>query len=87
MSKFVSNIFDPVVQFLDTCIGQLGQLGSISAKGVRLDQYFGVFGILGPKWAGLISSLIGCVTFIFILYSIQKYSGVLLWFKSLIKWW
>jgi hypothetical protein len=87
VSKFVGNIFAPVVQFLDKSINQLTALGTLSAKGVRLDHYFGVFGVLGPEWARVISTFLGCLMFIFILYTIQKYSGVLLWFKDLIKWW
>lgn len=87
MSQFVSNIFSPVVQFLDKSIAQLSHMGSVSAKGIRLDHYFGIFGILGPEWARVISTFLGCFVFIFILYTIQKYSGVLLWFKDLIKWW
>lgn len=87
MSKFVENIFSPVVQFLDKSINQLSALGTISAKGIRLDHYFGIFGVLGTEWARVISTFLGCLLFIFILYTIQKYSGVLLWFKDLIKWW
>lgn len=87
MSRFVGNIFAPVVQFLDKSIHQLNNLGTISAKGVRLDHYFGIFGVLGPEWARVISTFLGCLIFLFILYTVQKYSGVLLWFKDLIKWW
>lgn len=86
-STFVQNIFDPVVQFLNKAYGQLASLGTVSARGVRLDNYFGVFGVLGPSWSRLISSLIGSLVFLTILYAVQKYSRVLLWFKALIKWW
>jgi len=87
VSNFLDNIFSPVVQFLDKCITQLNQVGTVAAKGVRLDNYFGYFGILGPEWAKVISSLLASLTFLFILYTVQKYSSVLLWFKDLIKWW
>lgn len=72
---------------MDKCIGQIGQIGTVAAKGVRLDNYFGYFGLLGPEWARVISSLLGSLTFLFILYSVSRYSSVLLWFKSLVKWW
>lgn len=85
--NFWQNIFGPVVQFLDRAAGQMGQMGTVAAKGIRLDNYFGFFGILGPEWARVISSLLASLTFLFILFTIQKYSGVLLWFKALIKWW
>lgn len=87
MSKFVENLFNPVIQFLDKCIGQLSYIGSVAAKGLRLDNYFGYFGILGPEWSRVISSLLASLTFLFILYTIQKYSRVLLWFKDLVKFW
>lgn len=87
MSNFVSNIFDPVVQFLDKCIQQLNQIGTVAARGVNLDNYFGFFRILGPEWPGVISTLITSFIFLVVLYVLQKNSRVLLWFKDLIKWW
>lgn len=84
---FVESLFSPILQFLDLMIGKLNGIAAVSAKGIRLDNYFGVFGVLGPSWARVINSLLASLIFLFILYMIQKYSGVLLWFKSLIKWW
>jgi len=85
--NFVDSIFDPVFQFLDMMSAKLGEIRHVAAKGIRLDDYFGIFGILGPEWAGVINSLLAALLFLFILFVIQKNSGVLLWFKSLIKWW
>lgn len=87
MRNFVDSIFDPVIQFLQLMIDKLSGIGTVSAKGVRLDHYFGFFSILGPAWTGVISSLLVSLLFVGILYMIQKNSRVLLWFKDLIKWW
>jgi hypothetical protein len=87
MINLIDSIFSPVVQFLDLMIGKLSALGTLTAKGVRLDDYLGFFSILGPAFTALISSLIVCLTFLYVLYMIQKQSRVLLWFKALIKWW
>lgn len=87
MSNFVKNIFDPFIQFLNQSIVELNDMGTVAAKGIRLDNYFGVFGILGPEWASLISSLLASLVFLFVLYAIKQYTGVILWFKSLVKWW
>lgn len=87
MSKFVDSIFAPVLQFMQLMIDRLAGIGTVAAKGVRLDHYFGFFSILGEAWTGVISSLLISLLFIFTLYVIQKNSRVLLWFKDLIKWW
>lgn len=87
MSKFVENIFDPILQFMDRAMMQTNDLSYVAAKGVRLDNYFGFFGILGPEWSSLISSLLASLVFLFVLYLIKQYTGVILWFKALIKWW
>lgn len=87
MINFIDSIFSPVIQFLQLMIDRLGGIGSIAAKGIRLDHYFGFFTVLGPAWTGVITSFLAALTFIFTLYMIQKYSRVLLWFKDLIKWW
>lgn len=87
MTNFIDSIFAPVLQFLNMIISRLNGIGTIAAKGVRLDHYFGFFSVLGPAWTGLITSFLAAFTFVFILYMVQKYSRVLLWFKDLIKWW
>lgn len=76
-----------MLQFLQMMIDRLGSVGTVAAKGVRLDNYFGFFSILGPAWTGVITSLLVSLMFIFTLYVIQKNSRLLLWFKDLIKWW
>lgn len=87
MINFIDSIFAPVLQFLNLIISKLAGIGTIAAKGVRLDHYFGVFGLLGPTWTGVITSFLTAFLFVFILYMVQKYSRVLLWLKDLIKWW
>lgn len=87
MNNFIDSLFAPVLQFLELIITKLGGIGRIAAKGIRLDDYFAIFGILGPEWAQVINSLLAALLFTFILYMIQKYSRVLLWLKDLIKWW
>lgn len=87
MINFVNTIFDPVLDFLNLIITKLSSIGTIAAKGIRLSDYFGFFSILGPAWTGVITSFLAAFLFIFILYMVQKYSRVLLWFKDLIKWW
>lgn len=87
MINFIDSVFNPVIQFLQLCIDRLREIGTIAAKGIRLDDYFGFFGILGPEFSQLISSALAALIFLFILYMVQKYSRVLLWFKDLIKWW
>lgn len=87
MINFIDSLFAPVLQFLNMIISKLGELGTVAAKGVHLDNYFGFFAVLGPSWTGVISSLITALIFLFILYMVQKYGRVLLWLKDLIKWW
>ena len=87
LTKLIDNLFRPVVAFLDQIISKLSSLGTVAAKGVRLDDYFGFFAILGPAWTSVISSFLTCLTFVFVLFLIQKYGRVILWFKDLIKWW
>lgn len=76
-----------MIAWLDQIRDKLAGIGTVAAKGIRLDDYFGFFAILGPAWSGVISSFLAALTFLFILYMIQKYGRVLLWFKDLIKWW
>lgn len=85
--NFVDSIFNPISQFLDKMYDGIITVGRVSAKGIRLDDYFGFFAILGPEWTRVITSLIASIMFLFVLFMIQKYSRVLLWFKSLVKWW
>lgn len=87
MTNFINNLFRPVFSFLDGMIAKLSGIGTMAAKGVRLSDYFGFFSILGPSWVGVINSALSALMFCFILYMVQKYSRVLLWFKDLIKWW
>ena len=87
MTNFIDSIFSPIIQLLDWMINKFSELGTITAKGVRLDDYFSVFTILGTAWTSVIISFITSLIFLFILYMIQKQSRVLLWFKDLIKWW
>jgi hypothetical protein len=87
LTNFIDSLFSPVTQFLDLATAKLSSLGSVAAKGVHLNDYFGFFGILGGAWTAVISSLLGALLFLFTLYNIQKLSRVLLWLKDLIKWW
>lgn len=87
MVNFIDSIFEPVLQTLQLMIDRMNGIGTIAAKGVNLGDYFGFFAILGPAWTSLISQFIAALIFCFILYMVQKYSNVLLWFKDLIKWW
>lgn len=87
MINLVNSMFRPILQFLQQMIDRLHGLGSVAAKGIRLDHYFGFFSILGPAWTGVISSFLASFLFIFVLYVLQKNSRVLLWLKDLIKWW
>lgn len=87
LNNFVDSIFAPVLQFLQLMIDRIGGIGTIAAKGVRLNDYFGFFSILGSAWTGVITSFLTALMFVFILYMVQKYSRVLLWLKDLIKWW
>lgn len=87
MTNFIDSLFNPVVAWLDMIIGKLNEIGTIAAKGVRLSDYFGFFNLLGNAWTSLIMQFVAALTFVFILYTIKHYSRVLLWFKSLIKWW
>lgn len=87
MNNFVDSIFSPVLQFLQLMIDRIGGVGTIAAKGVRLNDYFGFFSVLGSAWTGVITSFLAALSFVFVLYMVQKYSRVLLWLKDLIKWW
>jgi len=87
VTNFIDNLFAPVIAWLDKISATLNQAGTVAAKGVRLDDYFGFFAVLGPAWTGVITSFIAALTFLFVLYMVQKYGRVLLWFKDLIKWW
>lgn len=87
MINFIDSIFDPVFEFLGLISTRLSSIGTVAAKGIRLSDYFGFFNILGPAWTGVITSFLAAFIFIFILYMVQKYSRIILWFKDLIKWW
>lgn len=87
MINFINSVFNPVLQFLNMIIDRLSSIGTMSAKGIRLGDYFGFFAILGPAWTGVITSFLTAFMFVFILYMVQKYSRILLWLKDLIKWW
>lgn len=87
MRNFIDSIFGPIIQFLALINEKLGEIGTVAARGLRLDDYFGVFAILGPAWTGVISSLLSSLFFLAVLYVIKHYSGVLLYLKDLIKWW
>lgn len=86
MTNFIDSLFSPILQFLDLMLGKLNDLSTVAAKGIRLDHYFGIFGIIGNEWTAVITSLISSLIFLYTLYMIQKYSRVLLWLKDLIKW-
>ncbi|MEV2909515.1 hypothetical protein ABNF65_12915 [Paenibacillus larvae] len=85
--NFVQSLFSPILQLLELMTDRLNGMANVAAKGIRLDNYFGILGILGPQWAAVITSLLASIIFLFILYSIQRYSGIFAWFKTLIKWW
>lgn len=68
-------------------IDKLNDIALVASKGIKLDNYFSYFNLLGPEWSGVIISLLASITFLLILFLIKNYSGVLLWFKNLIKWW
>lgn len=87
MINFLKSVFDPVFDWFDLMIDRINTLGTIAVKGVRLDDYFGFFAILGPSWSGVITYLISCLIFLLVLYVLQKQSRLILWFKDVIKWW
>lgn len=87
MNNFVDSLFSPVTQFLDQAYSKLSGVGVVAAKGVHLDDYFGIFGVLGNQWVGVITSAITALIFLYALDNVQKISRVLLWFKALIKFW
>ena len=87
MTNLIDSIFNPIFQMLDNMQSRLSNIGTISAKGLDLDNYFGFIYILGPSWSGVISSLLAALTFIAVLYIIKTNSRIYLWFKDLIKWW
>jgi hypothetical protein len=87
MTNLIDSLFEPVLTLLDNMQNRLSNIGTISAKGLDLDNYLGWFQVLGTSWIGVIGSLISGLFFIFILYSIKTNSRLYLWFKDLIKWW
>lgn len=87
MTNFIKSVFNPVIAWLDMIISKLNDIGTVAAKGVRLSDYFGFFNLLGNAWTSLITQFIAALTFVFILYTIKNYGRIILWFKSLIKWW
>lgn len=87
MINFIDSLFAPILQFLDLMAARIAGIGSIAAKGIRLDDYFGFFSLIGPEWTGVITSLITAILFLYTLEAIQSQSGVLMWFKKLFKWW
>lgn len=87
MRNLIDSIFDPIFSILDNMQSKIDSIGTIAAKGIDLDNYFGFITILGPSWSGVISSLLAALLFITILYTIKTNSRIYLWFKDLIKWW
>lgn len=87
MINLIDSIFQPVLSFFDNMQSKLDSIGTVTARGIDLDNYFGVLNILGPSWSGVISSLLAAVTFLCVLYIIKTNSRIYLWFKNLIKWW
>jgi hypothetical protein len=87
MKNLIDSIFNPVIKLMDQMQSKLSSIGTISAKGLDLDNYLGFLTILGPSWSGVISSFLSALSFIGILYLVKTNSRIYLWFKDLIKWW
>ena len=87
MTNLIDSLFDPVLTLLDNMQSRISNIGTIAARGIDLDNYFGFISILGPSWSGVISSFLAALLFLSVLYMIKTNSRLYLWFKDLIKWW
>lgn len=87
MINLIDSIFNPVLTLIENMQNRIENIGTIAARGINLDNYFGFISILGPSWSGVISSFLAGLLFLTVLYMIKTNSRLYLWFKDLIKWW
>ncbi len=87
MNKLIDSVFNPVLDFLNNAQSKLENIGTISAKGLDLDNYLGFINVLGNSWSGVVSSLLTSLMFLGVLYAVKTNSSIYLWFKSMVKWW
>lgn len=87
MTNLIDSLFDPVLQLIENMQNRISSIGTVAARGIDLDNYFGFLTILGPSWVGVMTSFLAALVFLTVLYMIKTQSRLYLWFKDLIKWW
>lgn len=87
MRNLIDSLFDPAFEFVDWIKDALQQAGTVVARGIDLNEYFGWIKLLGNGFTTLLFSLIASFIFLTILHNAKTISRVFITFKEWIGRW
>lgn len=87
IEKFILQIFSPVTNFLNSALDYLDNIQLQPARFLNLDYFLGPVSMLGPEWRALISSVIGSITILTMVFIVKGIYNLYLMFKQGVKWW
>jgi hypothetical protein len=80
-------VFKPPKTFLQLIIDLLDKAGSVTGRGISLNNYFGWFGYLPPSWQLVVKSALASVALLAILFLIRSVWDMYLKAKQSAQWW
>lgn len=87
IKKFLDNIFQPPIAFLDMARERLAAVNSMVGRGLNVKQYLSVFGDLPGPWQMVISSLLAVTVVLISLIIFRSVMRMYYATKEGVKWW
>lgn len=85
--NFIDAIFNAPMAFLNLIIETMNSVSLIAGRGINLNNYFVFFAYLPASWKAVMTSVMGSITFLALLFIIKAVWNMYLNLKGSIKWW
>lgn len=85
--RFIDNVFDPVLTFIQLAKEKLNDISLITRQGLNVGKYLSVFGDMPNSWQLVISSALISVSFIGGLLIFRSLARLYFSIKEGVKWW
>ncbi|MBP3041761.1 hypothetical protein J9303_20170 [Bacillaceae bacterium Marseille-Q3522] len=85
--SFLDMIFDPPITFIDLGIERLRNVQQVTAQGLNVNNYLGVFGDMPPAWQLVISSILLATVILGSLLLFRSVVRLYYAIKDGVQWW